>query len=301
MLESSPGARGGQQRFEVTRFDSGNSGISSEKVAREDALQLMINGRPLAILLRTPGDDLELALGLMHSEGVVKDLSEIDFVRLAPSGQAQIPATRWQIHLQPETENLVDIHLLTPLPEGTVGWQRALPSSSACGLCGTTTLEAIHRFHQPVKGTLVWNVDRLFSLPDLLAASQPVFNATGGLHAAGLLAFEAREMMVAEDVGRHNAVDKLIGRALLEQRLPLSNSCLVVSGRAGFEIVQKAAAAQIAVVASISAPSSMAVLTAETLGVTLVGFLRGRSCNVYTHPERLSSAAASTLHSAGGG
>lgn len=108
-------------------------------------------------------------------------------------------------------------------------------------------------------------------------------------------------MMVAEDVGRHNAVDKLIGRALLEQRLPLSNSCLVVSGRAGFEIVQKAAAAQIAVVASISAPSSMAVLTAETLGVTLVGFLRGRSCNVYTHPERLSSAAASTLHSAGGG
>jgi FdhD protein len=181
--------------------------------------------------------------------------------------------------------------LRQPLPEGAIGWQRALPSSSACGICGSATLEALQRFQPPVKGERIWEPDRIFQLPELLAASQRTFQATGGLHAAGLLSWYGGEVEVAEDVGRHNAVDKLVGRSLLARRLPLTDSCLLVSGRAGFEIVQKAAAAQISVVASISAPSSLAVQVADATGVTLIGFLRGGRCNVYSHPERLGTTA----------
>ncbi|MHB1639902.1 MAG: formate dehydrogenase accessory sulfurtransferase FdhD [Candidatus Dormibacteria bacterium] len=287
MVEPNPLARGPQERLEITRLEAGQGSSAFDEVAREEPLQLQIDGMPLAILLRTPGSDLELALGLMHAEGIIHRLSDVAMVRLAPSGQVVWPDSELEVRADPEAENLVDVHLRIPLPPGDLGWQRHLPSSSACGICGSATMEAVQRFQAPVLGHLRWPMDRVFNLPRLLAASQPVFRATGGLHAAGIVAWGTQEMEVAEDVGRHNAVDKLVGRALLEGRLPLTDSCLVVSGRAGFEIVQKAAAAQVSVVAAISAPSSMAVQTARTLGVTLVGFLRAETGNVYSRPERL--------------
>jgi len=285
-VEPAP-SRTGQQRVRISRVQGTTAGSAFDEVAREEALQLMVNSLPLAIMLRTPGSDLELALGLLHAEGVVAKVAEIASVRIAPSGQRDLHFPQLELELDPEAENLVDVKLRAPLPDGGLGWQRALPSSSACGICGAATLEALQRFQPPVEGDFVWPIERIFHLPEMLAESQRVFSTTGGLHAAGLLSWEGSPMMVAEDVGRHNAVDKLVGRALAEGRLPLTNSAMVVSGRAGFEIVQKAAAAQVAVVASISAPSSLAVQTAELLGVTLIGFLRGERCNVYSRPDRV--------------
>ncbi len=282
-------SRTGQQRVQISRIQGNAVGPAFDEVAREEALQLMVNSQPLAILLRTPGSDLELALGLLHAEGVVARLAEITSVRIAPSGQRDLHFPQLELELDPEAENLVDVKLRAPLPDGGLGWQRALPSSSACGICGAATLEALQRFQDPVEGDFIWPIERIFRLPEMLAASQRVFSSTGGLHAAGLIAWDGSSMVVAEDVGRHNAVDKLVGRALAEDRLPLTNSAMVVSGRAGFEIVQKAAAAQVALVASISAPSSLAVQTAELLGVTLIGFLRGERCNVYSRPDRVGA------------
>ncbi|MGC2192801.1 MAG: formate dehydrogenase accessory sulfurtransferase FdhD [Candidatus Dormiibacterota bacterium] len=279
--------RADQLELVVTKIDGDSSRVAGDTVAREEALQLLVDGRPLAVMLRTPGCDVELALGLLHAEGVVHRREDIAELRLAPSGQAQLDGIPLPIQLDPQAENLVDVQLRTPLPEGALGWQRALPSSSACGICGTATLEALQAVQANVEGTTSWPATDLFQLPDLLLEAQRVFHSTGGLHAAGLLQRRGEPLDVAEDVGRHNAVDKLVGRALLRQQLPLTDALLIVSGRTGFEIVQKAAAAGIGLVASISAPSSLAVQAAQTTGVTLIGFLRGQRCNVYSHPERV--------------
>ncbi|MGA7173977.1 MAG: formate dehydrogenase accessory sulfurtransferase FdhD [Candidatus Dormiibacterota bacterium] len=279
--------RSDQQELVVTKIEDDSSRIAADSVAREEALQLMIDGRPLAVMLRTPGCDVELTLGLLHAEGVVHQSSEVLKLRVAPSGQVELEGIPLPLELDPEAENLVDVYLRTPLPEGALGWQRALPSSSACGICGSATLEALQAVQANVEGSFVWPVQELFQLPELLLEAQRVFHSTGGLHAAGLLRRRGLALEVAEDVGRHNAVDKLVGRALLRDQLPLTDALLIVSGRTGFEIVQKAAAAGIGLVASISAPSSLAVQTAEITGVTLIGFLRGQRCNVYSHPERV--------------
>jgi len=271
----------------VTKIEGDSAEVAKDSVAREEALQLMVDGRPLAVMLRTPGCDLELALGLLHAEGVIHHRDDIAELRLAPSGQVELDGIPLPIQLDPHAENLVDVHLRVPLPEGALGWQRALPSSSACGICGTATLAALQAVQPNVEGKTAWPARELFHLPELLLEAQRVFHSTGGLHAAGLLRLSGQPLDVAEDVGRHNAVDKLVGRALLRDQLPLRDAVLVVSGRTGFEIVQKAAAAGIGLVASISAPSSLAVQAAEATGVTLIGFLRGEHCNVYSHPERV--------------
>jgi len=287
---TAPGAQTSRAQRSLTliRVDLDQSWRTADSVAREEALQLMVDGIPLGIVMRTPGADVELALGLLHAEGVLHSLGEVAFVRFAASGQMSCPRGGTELRPDPKLENVVDVHLHRPLPRKALGWQRNLPSSSACGICGAATLEAVLRFQAPVAGEGIWTRDRIVALPKSLRSYQAVFSRTGGLHAAGLLPFGKEDMEVAEDVGRHNAVDKLVGRALFEDRLPLTDSCLVVSGRAGFEIVQKAAAAQVSVIAAVSAPSSLAVQTAEALGVTLIGFLRGHSFNIYTHPERIA-------------
>ncbi|MGH7667784.1 MAG: formate dehydrogenase accessory sulfurtransferase FdhD [Candidatus Dormibacteria bacterium] len=291
MQGSLPLGRSDQQRLQVTKIEGSSAQRTEDRVAKEEALQLMTDGQPLAVMMRTPGCDVELALGLLHAEGVVHRREDVAYLRLAPSGQTELEGIPLRVELDPEAENLVDVYLRRPLGEGVLGWQRALPSSSACGICGTATLEALQAVQANVEGSASWPAEELFRLPDMLLEAQRVFHSTGGLHAAGLLRRQGAAMDVAEDVGRHNAVDKLVGRALLRDELPLTDALLMVSGRAGFEIVQKAAAAGVGVVASISAPSSLAVAAAETTGVTLVGFLRGQRCNVYTHPERVTPGA----------
>ena len=291
MQSPNPVARAGEVTVQVKRLSTGGPLEAVDRVVREDPLQVLVDSMPLGILMRTPGSDLELALGLLHSEQIVSSRAEVAKVRLAPSGEGVLGRSGLPVELDPQAENLVDVHLLHPRTQGSSGWQRALPSSSACGICGAATLDAIRRTHQRVGGSGTFEMERLQLLPDLLKHSQQLFRSTGGLHAAGLLLPGSDELEVAEDVGRHNAVDKLVGRMLLADRLPLTDSCLVVSGRAGFEIVQKAAAAGVALVASISAPSSLAVEVAEATGITLVGFLRPGGGNVYTHAERLTARA----------
>ena len=295
VTEPGPHVIRAQQSLTLTRVELERRWRTTDSVAREEALQLMVDGAPLGIVMRTPGDDIDLALGLLHAEGVLGSLADVAFVTFAATGQMDGALRGIDLRPDPRLENLVDVHMRQPLSREALGWQRNLPSSSACGICGSATLDAVLRFQLPVVGEGLWTRDRIVGLPDRLRSSQAVFSRTGGLHAAGLLPFGKTSMDVAEDVGRHNAVDKLVGRALLEGRLPLTDSCLVVSGRAGFEIVQKAAAAQVAVVAAVSAPSSLAVQTADALGVTLIGFLRGQSFNIYTHPERISTLAAADI------
>jgi FdhD protein len=262
------------------------------QVEREDALAveepLEIRIRPahrgaarsFVTTMRTPGNDEELVAGLLFAEGVVK--CREDLLGLERPGDPRI---------EPELRANVMIATLAPdaqkrgetLERGTV-------MGSACGVCGKTSIEnVIPSDAPPLVSDLRIPPELLFALPGRLREGQSVFSTTGGLHAAGLFDTDGRLQALREDIGRHNATDKLVGFFLLRDELPLSDSVLMVSGRAGFEIVQKAYAAGIPVIASVSAPSSLAVELAEAAGLTLIGFLRERRYNVYASPERILS------------
>jgi len=267
----------------VTR--EGESEIEREDaLAVEEPLEIRIRTRNRAgatsfvTTMRTPGNDEELAAGLLFAEGVLQ--SREDLVGLERPVDPRVA---------PELRANVMIAVLSPeahargekLERGTV-------MGSACGVCGKTSIEnVIPSDARPLVSSLRIHPDVLFALPGSLREGQSVFSRTGGLHAAGRFDAEGRSRVLREDIGRHNATDKLVGFFLLRNELPLADSVLMVSGRAGFEIVQKAYAAGIPVVASVSAPSSLAVELADAAGLTLVGFLREKRYNVYAHPERI--------------
>lgn len=259
---------------------------ADDQLAAEEPLQLLLDGEPLSIVMRTPGHDVELALGLLWAERVVTDRAQVRQVRIsaeAAEREAGVPLLADVLE-----SNQVDVRLTSPgrRPE------RAFLSSSACGVCGATTVESLAlELPRPAPGPRL-EPGLLTDLPGLLRARQRLFDRTGGLHAAGLFDARGRLVTLREDVGRHNAVDKVVGRALLDGMLPLDDHVLVVSGRGGYEIVQKALAAGIPMVAAVGAPSSLAVATARGLGQTLVGFLRDGRFNVYSAPERLAGAPA---------
>jgi len=229
--------------------------------------------RPLAVTMRTPGNDFELAVGFCVTEGVVRAADDLASVAYCLAGEGE------------QEYNVVTVKLRRPVDLD--GHERAFAVTSSCGLCGKTTLEHVEQHCAPVADGPVITRRVLAALPDRLRAAQTIFDATGGLHAAAELDARGELLHLREDVGRHNAVDKLVGRALLDDRLPLSVSVLMVSGRLSFEIVQKAAVAGIPVLCAVSAPSSLAVEAARHFGQTLVGFLRGDRANVYTWPERI--------------
>lgn len=285
--EREAAGRSGTSPVAVGRWAAGEVRADRDWVAAEEPLQVAVDGAPLAVVMRTPGSDLELVLGLLHAEGVVRGRNDVAGVRLSPSGQDELGGQDLDVELLPETEGLVDVRLRRPLAGGVLGWQRRLPSTSACGLCGATTLDALERTQRPVRGRDTWPIGLLHTLPARLRSRQAVFASTGGLHAAALVTGGGDLAAVCEDVGRHNAVDKLVGGALMRDQLPLERFLLLVSGRAGFEIVQKATAAGIPLIAAVSAPTSLAVRASDRLGATLVGFLRDDRCNVYTHPFRV--------------
>lgn len=268
----------------IRRWYAGGWAAVDDRVAAEEPLQLSLNGKPLSIVMRTPGSDVELALGLLLAEKVIASLDDVKLVRVsAESGEAES-----RVRLEPDLieSNQVDVHLA-----GGAGRrpERSFLSSSACGVCGATTVESLRLDFPRLPGGPQVKASRLPALAEGLREGQSVYEATGGLHAAGLFSLDGSLLAVREDVGRHNAVDKVVGRQLLDGNLPASNTVLVVSGRAGYEVVQKAIAAGIPVLAAVGAPSSLAVRTALAFDLTLVGFLKHDRFNVYSGPERLSS------------
>ena len=267
---------------QIARWRAGDWRDDRDQVAAEEPLQLSLDGEPLSIVMRTPGNDLELALGLLWAERVVRSLDDISRVRI--SAEAQEVEQRVPLANDLVESNQVDIHLRS---SGGRRPERSFLATSACGVCGTTTVESLALdFPRLAAGPTVDAVI-LPRLSDRLREQQRIFESTGGLHAAGLFSDSGELELLREDIGRHNAVDKIVGRALLDGRLPLARSVLAVSGRAGYEVVQKAVAAGIPILAAVGAPSSLAVATAERFGMTLVGFLRDDRFNVYTSPERI--------------
>jgi FdhD protein len=243
----------------------------------------MLDGEPLSVVMRTPGQDIELCLGLMFAEGIVRGMDEVRLIRIsAEAGEAEesVPVEASLVE-----SNQIDVHL-TGAPRRKP--QRSMLSSSACGVCGTVLIEDLKRDLAPLPAGPAVDPSVLPGLVDALRAGQGVFERTGGLHAAGLFTTAGKLIHLREDIGRHNAVDKVVGRALLDGALPADTSILLVSGRAGYEIVQKSITAGIPVLAAVGAPSSLSVALAREFNQTLVGFLRGDRYNVYAAPERLA-------------
>lgn len=264
------------------RWKDGRWKDADDQLAAEEPLQLSLNGEPLSIVMRTPGNDLELGLGLLWAERVITSLDQVERVRISAEAGELAPAA-----LSVSADLMESNQVAFYLREAKRVPQRSFMQSSACGVCGATTVESLALDFPilPLGPTV-----RAALLPDLAARlreQQRLFDQTGGLHAAGLFTAEGELVLLREDVGRHNAVDKVVGRALLDGLLPLHSRLLGVSGRGGYEIVQKAVAAGIPVVAAVGAPSSLAVQTARRFGLTLVGFLREGRFNIYSAPERI--------------
>jgi FdhD protein len=250
----------------------------SDQVAVEEPLEIRINGEPFVVTMRTPGDDIDLVHGLLHSEGVIRQAADVTLARYcAGAGPDGV-----------NTYNVLDVSLADGVPPPAAATRRSVVTTSACGLCGATSIEQVLRQTRfPLPEDLRVPAALLRSAPLLLRERQRAFARTGGVHAAGLLGFDGTMRAVREDVGRHNAVDKVVGWAIRQERLPLADTILVVSGRASYELTQKAVLAGIPVLAAVSAPSSLAIELAADAGLTLVGFVRGESMNVYTRPERI--------------
>lgn len=269
------------ERRRTIRIRDGQITTRPDTLVAEEPLEIRLNGRPLAITMRTPGDDFALAAGFLVSEGVLAAASDVQSIVYCAG--AKDDGTN--------TYNIVDVRLAPGVPMPDISLERNVYTTSSCGLCGKASLDAVRttaRF--PISDTPPVLVEPalLSGLPDRLRAAQQVFDRTGGLHAAALFSETGEMYDIREDVGRHNAVDKLVGRALREDLLPLSRSILLVSGRASFELAQKAVMAGIPMLAAVSAPSSLAVDLAAEAGLTLVGFLRGTSMNVYAGDERIA-------------
>jgi FdhD protein len=270
--------------LQVRKWSAGNWTDSPDAVVTEEPLQLMLEGKPLSVVMRTPGHDLELSLGLMFAEGILRSLDEVKNIRIsAESGETEARA-----RVEPDLveSNQVDVHLRG---EARRKPERSMLSSSACGVCGTVLIEDLRRDLAALPDGPHVDPSMLPRLVDVLRQGQGVFDRTGGLHAAGLFNAKGKLLHLREDVGRHNAVDKVVGRALLDGALPAAGAVLVVSGRAGYEIVQKSISAGIPILAAVGAPSSLAVALAREFNQTLVGFLRGDRFNVYSGPDRLAS------------
>jgi len=262
----------------VKEWKDGSTRNFQDYLVREEPLEIRVGKNPLSVTMRTPGNDLELAAGFLFTEGLVHGREEIKTIEQTETGKPS------------EAGNVVQIELAPGLQLDLERTQRNFFAASSCGICGKASIDSVRlRGMRPPVGAFRLDPEVLCGMPDTLRAGQVVFGRTGGLHAAGL--FDVRGQLVAqrEDVGRHNAVDKIIGWALLNGRLPLSEYGLLVSGRGGFEIIQKAIAGGVPLVASVSAPSALAVRLAREMGLTLVGFLRGKRFIVYSGESRLLS------------
>ena len=260
---------------QVTEWDDGRQRPVLDELAVEEPLEIRVNGRPAGVTMRTPGDDFELAAGFLLTEGLVNQRSDIARIGYGTTPDGQVSGNRVEVTLSEPDVNLSRL-------------ERTATATSSCGVCGRASIDMVHARGLARPGTdFRIDADQLTGLPATLGSAQRIFGRTGGLHAAAIFDSNGSMIAIFEDIGRHNAVDKVIGRALQTDRLPLSDAVLVVSGRGGFEIVQKALVAGIPIVASVSAPSSLAVQLAREFNLTLIGFLRGRRFILYSGEERI--------------
>ncbi len=261
---------------QVTEWADGKLRRVQDSVAGEEPLEIRIGDAPLAVTMRTPGHDLELAAGFLFTEGLIQSREQLVSLEAITDGSR---ASRG---------NVVVAHLAEGVAIDPDQTQRNFFANSSCGVCGKASIDAVRsRLLRPPNAAFRVAAEMLCRMPEKLGSSQDIFGRTGGLHAAGLFTAGGELIVAREDIGRHNAVDKVVGWALQENRLPLSDVVLLVSGRCGFEIAQKAIVAGIPVVGSVSAPSSLAAQLARELNLTLVGFLRGRRFVIYSGEERL--------------
>ena len=246
---------------------------TSDEVAVEEPLEIRVDTHPISVTMRTPGHDEELAAGFLLSEGIIRGADDIRRIALHPRNRNQ---------------NVINLYLQPGVELNLSRLKRNVFVSSSCGLCGKASIAAVHQHFPPIDRRMRISAGVLARLGERLLEAQTTFQRTGGLHAAGLFSVSGELIALREDVGRHNAVDKILGYALLQKLLPLERHILLVSGRASFEIMQKALAARIAAVAAISAPSSLAVEFAHKSKQVLIGFLRGDRMNIYAQPTRVA-------------
>jgi len=263
----------------IKKVNTGNITDKEDVLAVEEPLEIRLNYGPannriqksISVTMRTPGNDTELAIGFLYTEGILKSYDQV-------KGAFTIP------------DNIVQVVLKEDIPLDLSKLERNFYTTSSCGVCGKSSIDAVKTTCDivSVNDTLRFDAGLIYKLPDILRQHQQVFDSTGGLHASALFDTEGNLVLTREDVGRHNALDKLIGVALERNMLPLDNYLLLLSGRASFELVQKAAMAGIKIVAAVGAPSSLAVTTAKEFGISLIGFLRDQRFNIYTGAERIS-------------
>jgi FdhD protein len=265
---------------QVHEWKEGRVEARQDDLAAEEPLEIRVAGRPLTVTMRTPGNDFELAAGFLFTEGIVESPGQIVAIREAAGAKIT------------ERGNIVEVELSPDVKLDLESTQRNFFAASSCGICGKASIDSVrNRGVRAVNPGFRMSPEVLCRLPEKLKASQEVFSRTGGLHAAALFDKDGAMLVEREDIGRHNAVDKIVGWAVRANRVPIADCALIVSGRGGFEIVQKAAMAGIPVVASVSACSSLAVRLAREVGMTLAGFLRGQRFVVYAGGERLGLAA----------
>jgi FdhD protein len=258
----------------VTKVIAGDrQPAESDILGVEEPLEIRVQGQSIAITMRTPGHDEELALGFLVSEGLIRSRDQVTHLAHCQTGEAAL------------TGNVLNVFTADDVALDFEKLTRHVFASSSCGLCGKASIEEVHQHFPPIQQVPQVEYRILLRLPQLLRQHQSAFEKTGGLHAAALFDTQGNLLVCREDVGRHNAVDKVIGFALNEGLWPLEKHILQVSGRASFEILQKALAARIPIVAAVSAPSSLAVDFAQESGQSLIGFLRGETMNLYSHPE----------------
>jgi FdhD protein len=257
--------------FALFRVRDNETNPETDRVAVEEPLEVRLEGEPFSVIMRTPGADADLVAGFLFHEGVIRSADDVRLIEVVESNTINIRLSRVR------AESLPDF----------LGQRRQVATNSSCGLCGRRSLQSLAVNTTPLN--VRWSVEQdvIVRLPGVLREAQRTFAETGGLHAAGLFDAGGRLELSAEDVGRHNAVDKLIGRMMMQRRLPLERSVLFVSGRSSFEIVQKAYLGGVPLVAAVSAPSSLAIEFARAAGMTLVGFVRDARFNIYAHPDRV--------------
>jgi FdhD protein len=272
---SSPASRA----VHLLRVGALDRATAADVVAVEEPMEVRVNGAPFAVIMRTPGADRELAAGFLLAEDVIRGSSELGTIEYCTDGEPEGRDNTLNVTVTGDAVERLAVRL---------GERRQVMMTASCGLCGRRTIDTLRSRVAGVNGSWTVAASVISALPARVRAAQAVFNSTGGLHAAGLFDLEGALQLIAEDVGRHNAVDKIVGRRVLEDALPLDRALLLVSGRTSFELVQKALLAGIPLIAAVSAPSSLAIELAQDAGITLCGFVRGDAFNVYSHPRRVA-------------